>query len=113
MGLEGPGGRTPKFLAKKNGTAIDSGTSVDALALVATSTPYHQATVKAMKPGASAIHVPSANTGNVWICSGLEVLTGAFMIVPGGSMPLPDNGDLADYYLAVNTLNDGVLIVYN
>ncbi len=108
-----PGGKNSRFLAKANGTAIISGTSVDALPLVAASTPYHQASVKAMKPGASAVHVPSDNTGTIWICSGLEVLTGAFSLAPGGSMELPPDGDLANFYLACNTAADGILIIYN
>ncbi len=108
-----PGGKNSRFLAKANPTAIISGTTVDALPLVGESTLYHRASVKALKPGATALHIPVANTGTVWICSGLEVLTGAFPLSPGGGMELPPDGDLANFYLACNTAADGVLIIYN
>jgi len=106
-----PGELTPTFAVKANPTAIVDGVTVDALAL-GSSKPYHRATVLALKPGADALTMPTANTGTVWICSAAEVLTGAFQLAPGASMELPPNCDLADFFLAVETADDGVLICY-
>ncbi len=108
-----PGENTPVFADKDNPTIRVNATSVNALALTTEdSLKYRRATVLAMKPGADALSAPSANTGNVYICSGAEVLTGAFVLVPGASMELPPNGDLADYFLAVDNAGDGVSIIY-
>ena len=108
-----PGENTPVFTTKSNPTARVNATSVSALALTTEdSLKYRQATILAKKPGADALSKPTANTGNVQICSGEEVLTGAFELVPGASMELPPNGDLAEYFLAVDTAGDGVCIEY-
>jgi len=107
-----PGELSPTFTTKSNATAIVDGTSVNAAAFAASRTLYRRATVRAMKPGADAKTMPTANSGNVWICSGAEVLTGAFRLAPGESMELPPYGNLADFYLAVETAGDGVLICY-
>ncbi len=107
-----PGELDPVFTGKANPTAINNTNSVDALALTSSETRYSRATLKAMKPGGNALTKPTDNTGNVWICSGAEVLTGAFQLIPGASLELPPYGDLADYFLAVDTADDGVLIIY-
>ena len=107
-----PGELSPTFTTKSNATAINDGVAVSASALASSATPYRKATVRAMKPGSDALTMPTANTGNVWICSAAAVLTGAFRLTPGESLTLPDDSDLADFFLAVETANDGVLIVY-
>jgi len=103
---------TPAFAEQSNATIRVDGTSVGAVPLVASSTPYIQATVVARKPVSGATKASIANQGTVWICGSATVITGAFPLAPGESFPLPDNCDLADFSLAVETAYDGVSIVY-
>ncbi len=107
-----PGEWISMFIVKSVSTAIIDGTSVNAETLCASSTRYNQATIKAMKPGVNALTMPTANTSTVWICQDAEDLTGAFSLGPGQTMSLPDDGDLTLLYLAVETVGDGVLIIY-
>ena len=101
----------PVFSEKINPTVRVDGTSVDGVALAAVSTPYRQATVTAAKKVTDVDKAPIANVGTVWIGGSATDISGAVPLEPGQSMSLFDNGDLADYFLIVESANDGVSIV--
>ncbi len=102
----------PAFGEKANTTARVEGTSVGAEALVASATPYIQATVTALKPVTDIDKISIANTGTVWLCRSATNIDGATKLEPGQSAALPNNCDLADFFLAVDTSSDGVSFVY-
>ena len=103
---------SPVFLEKSdNAAARVDGTSVGGEPL-AVLTPYIKATVTARKAVADADKASINNVGTVWICGGAEDIDGAFPLVPGQSMPLMDNCSLADFFLAVDNIGDGVAIAY-
>lgn len=102
---------TPAFAEKSNPTAINAGSDIDGLPLAA-DVDYIKATVYAIKPVSGVTEPPIANVGAVWICGGAENITGGFKLEPGQSMALPDNCNLALFFLAVENANDGVSISY-
>jgi hypothetical protein len=107
-----PGAVAPVFLEKSdNAAARVDGTSVGGEAL-ATATPYTRATVTARKAVTDTDKASIANVGTVWICGAAEDIDGAFPLLPGQSMGLPDNCSLGDFFLAVDNLGDGVAISY-
>ena len=98
------------FTEKSNSTARVEGTSVGAEALG--SAEFVVATVSAFKPISGATKKPVDNTGTVYICGAAEDLSGAFVLEPGESMSLPEGCNLSEFFLAVDTANDGVSIAY-
>jgi hypothetical protein len=106
-------GGSPEFIEQINATARVDGTSVSGVALTASSTPYRQATVTARKKVTDIDKASTDNVGTVWIGRSATDISGATPLEPGQSMNLFDNGDLADYFLIVNTANDGVSIAYS
>ena len=106
------GSASTGFLEKSdNAAARVDGTSVGGEVLAA-ATPYVRATVTARKAVTDADKASIANVGTVWICGAAEDIDGAFPLLPGQSMGLPDNCDLSDFFLAVDNLGDGVAISY-
>lgn len=81
------------------------------VALAAASTPYTKATVYAWTPGSGTAN-PTTNTDWVYISAENGDQGDSFPLMPGASMPLPDNGDLADFDLSVDTGTEGVVILY-
>jgi len=100
------------WLSKANANAINSGNTTNGVQVITTSTPYVEAVVHAIKPGADVVTTPTNNAGVVYICSGANTLSGCIQLVSGNTLTLPDNGDLSDYYLAVATANDAISVVY-
>lgn len=102
----------PHAVEKANPTAIISGTSIDALPLSDASIPYKHCTLVARKPGANILTKSGTNAGIVWLCTGLEDISGAIPLSPGDSIDLPINCDLKDFFLAVDTVADGIVGQY-
>jgi len=95
---------------KSNPTIRVDGTSVNGVALAASSTVFAEATVLARKPVTDADKATVANTGTIWLSRSATSITGATPLTPGQSVQLPSGGDLADWFLIVETANDGVSI---
>lgn len=100
------------WLNKVNATVINSGNYVHAVQIVAASTPYVEAVCRAQKSGATATTTPAENTGVIFLCSAVNTLTASFKIASGATLVLPKYGNLNTTYLAVNTVNDAISILY-
>ncbi len=103
---------TPEFVEQINATIRVNGTSVNGVAL-AGATPYLRATVTARKKVTDIDNASTANVGTIWIGRSAADISGATPLTSGQSMNLFDNGDLADYFLIVESANDGVSIAYS
>jgi len=102
----------PTFATVKNGTAARvEGASVGAV-VFGVDVPYIKATITASRPVTGATNAPVANLGTIWVCREATNINGAFPLEPGQSMALPDNCNLEDFYLAVDTIDDGLAIIY-
>ena len=107
---KGAGLSAPTFTQKANATKRVDGVSVGAVALGTAA--YRRATVTARKPGANALTLDGANSGAVYVCGSATSLVGAITLDAGESAELPSNCSLADFFLAVDNEDDGVLITY-
>jgi len=104
-------GRDGSAIQIANANAIVDGSAANSVQLSATSVPYVRATLTAIKPAADAHTIPVINSGRVWVLDKADDMTEALgYIDPGECFPLPFNRDLDEFWLAVESAGDGVLI---
>lgn len=98
-------------LEKINATIRVEGTSVGGVVL-ASDVPYITAVVTARKKVTDIDKASILNVGTIWISRSATDISGATPLAPGQSLTLFSNGNLNQYYLIVESANDGVSIAY-